>query len=60
MIALLRIHTLVRTARVMVFIGMAADFVRAVACRRAGALAIEAAATHGYQGSGSAAPGKMT
>jgi hypothetical protein len=44
MIALLRIHTLVRTARVMVFIGMAADFVRAVACRRAGALAIEAAA----------------
>ena len=44
MIELLRIHALVRTARVMVFIGTAADFVRAVACRKAGALAIEAAA----------------
>jgi hypothetical protein len=44
MIELLRIHALVRMARVMVFIGMVAEFVRAVACRKAGALVIEAAA----------------
>jgi hypothetical protein len=44
MIELLRIHALVRAARVMVFIGTAADFVRAAACRKAGALAIEATA----------------
>jgi hypothetical protein len=35
---------LVRTARVMVFIGHMADLARAVACRKAGALVIEAAA----------------
>jgi hypothetical protein len=35
---------LVHTARVLVFIGHMADLARAVACRKAGALAIEAAA----------------
>jgi hypothetical protein len=44
MIELLRIHALVRMARVLVFIGHMADFARAVACRKAGALAIEATA----------------
>jgi hypothetical protein len=44
MIELLRIHALVRAARVMVFIGHMADLARAVACRKAGALVIEAAA----------------
>jgi hypothetical protein len=44
MIELLRIHAIVRTAAVLVAIGRAADFVRAVACRHAGPLVIEAAA----------------
>jgi hypothetical protein len=44
MIELLRIRALVRMARVMVFIARMADLARAVACRKAGALAIEAAA----------------
>ena len=44
MIELLKIHALVRTARVLVFIGTAADFVRAVACRHAAAAVIEATA----------------
>jgi hypothetical protein len=44
MIEILRIHAIVRTARVLVAIGMVADFVRAAVCRKAGALVIEAAA----------------
>jgi hypothetical protein len=44
MIELLRIRALVRMARVMVFIARMADLAREVACRKAGALAIEAAA----------------
>jgi hypothetical protein len=44
MIELLRIHALVRMARALVFIGEAADLARAAACRKAGALAVEAAA----------------
>jgi hypothetical protein len=44
MIELLKIRAIVRTARVLVAIGTVADFVRAVACRKAGGLVIEAAA----------------
>jgi hypothetical protein len=44
MIELLRIHAIVRTARVLVFIARAAEFVRRAACRKAGALADEATA----------------
>jgi hypothetical protein len=44
MIELLKIHALVRAARVLVRIGAAADYVRKVACRKAEAIAIEAAA----------------
>jgi hypothetical protein len=44
MIELLKIHALVRTARVLVRIGAAADYVRKVACRKAEATAIEATA----------------
>jgi hypothetical protein len=44
MIELLRIHTLIRTAGMLIFVGRMADFVRAVACRKAGPLVIEAAA----------------
>lgn len=43
MIELLRIHALVRMARALVFIGHVADLARAVACRKAGALAAKAA-----------------
>jgi hypothetical protein len=44
MIELLKIHALVRMARVLVFIAHAADYVRKVACRKAEAIAIKAAA----------------
>jgi hypothetical protein len=44
MIELLRIHAIARAARVLIVIGMAADFVRTAAYRKAAALAIEAAA----------------
>ena len=44
MIELLRIHALVRMARVLVFIGRAAEYVRAVSCRKAEAIAVEAVA----------------
>jgi hypothetical protein len=40
MIELLRTHATVRTARVLIVIGMAADFVRTAADRKAGVLAI--------------------
>jgi len=35
MIALLRIHALLRAARVRVFIGRAAEYVRTASCRKA-------------------------
>jgi hypothetical protein len=44
MIELLKIHAIVRTARVLLVIASAADYVRKVACRNAEALAIEATA----------------
>ena len=44
MIELIRIHALIRLARVLIFVGTAADRVRKAACRKAGALAIEATA----------------
>jgi hypothetical protein len=44
MIELLKIHAIVRTARVLVFIGNMADILRALACRHAAAAVIEAAA----------------
>jgi len=44
MIEQLRIHAIVRTSRVLVYIGRLAEYVRAAACRRAGALAGEATA----------------
>ena len=45
MIELLKIHALVRAARVLLVIADAADYVRKVACRKAEAIAIEAVAT---------------
>jgi hypothetical protein len=44
MIELLKIRALVGTARALVFIGHAADFVSRATCRKGGALAIEATA----------------
>src|SRR5450631_1653061 len=44
MIQLLRIHALVRTASVLLFIASAADYVRKAACQKAEAIAIEATA----------------
>jgi hypothetical protein len=44
MIGLLKIHTLVIAARVLIFVASAADYVRKAACRKAEALAIEAVA----------------
>jgi hypothetical protein len=44
MIELLRIHALVRAARVLVFVARAVDFVRKAACRPAVALADDATA----------------
>jgi len=44
MMALLRIHALVRAARVLLLVGRAAEYVRAAPCRKAGALADEATA----------------
>ena len=44
MMALLRIHALVRAARVLLLVGRAAENVRAASCRKAGALAEEATA----------------
>jgi hypothetical protein len=44
MIELLKIHALVRAARLLLVIAHAADYVRKVACRKAEATAIEATA----------------
>jgi hypothetical protein len=44
MIELLKIHALVRAARVLLVIASAADFVRKAACRKAEAIAIETTA----------------
>ncbi|HEY8008448.1 MAG TPA: hypothetical protein VIE66_16990 [Methylocella sp.] len=44
MIELLKIHGLVRMARVLLVIASAADYVRKMACRKAEAIAIETAA----------------
>jgi hypothetical protein len=44
MIELLKIHALVCTARVLLVIAHAADYVRKVACRKAEAIAIETTA----------------
>ncbi|HEY8006028.1 MAG TPA: hypothetical protein VIE66_04325 [Methylocella sp.] len=44
MIELLKIHALVRTARALLVIASAADYVRKMACRKAEAIAIEAMA----------------
>jgi len=44
MITLIRIHALVRTAGVLVFIGRAEEYVRAASCRKAWVLLGEAAA----------------
>jgi hypothetical protein len=44
MIEMLKIHALVRAARLLLVIAHAADYVRKVACRKAEAIAIEATA----------------
>ena len=58
MIELLRIHALVRTARVLIVIGMAAEFVRTAAYRKAAALASAAAARMDARGAAYRARGK--
>jgi hypothetical protein len=45
MVALLRIHMLVRAAHVLILIGRAAEYVRPASCRKAGALLGESAFT---------------
>jgi hypothetical protein len=50
MIELLKIHALVRAARVLVFVARAVDFVRRATCRWAVALADDATARRGMPG----------